>query len=301
MTPFLSIIIVVLVGMLLVLASLHPERTKDSIFELRRRQRMGDKRASDTLRRETLLLQVSVLNTPARAMLIALVAILLFQLFSWWGLLASLLVALSYEQIAHLSFFAKMTNRLYARREERLLEFISKYKKSMQMIGGKKSLHDEVRTVASKEELAHLLEASPIFSEDDKRLLENTLRFSGRTTSELMTPKEKVVTVDDSELLGPLVLDDLHKTGHTIFPVVKGDKVVGLLDSSDHSDLHTKESVHVRSVMRSEVVKIHEDMALDESLKLLLATKEQLVIVVDDNEQMVGVISLKDIVRALTG
>src|SRR5690606_7905675 len=113
--------------------------------------------------------------------------------------------------------------------------------------------------------------------------------------------RNKVVTVDDSELLGPLVLDDLHKTGHTIFPVVKGEAVVGLLDSSDHADLHTKESVHVRSVMHTDIVEVGEDTRLDAALRTLLATKEQLLIVVGDTAQMAGIVSLKDVVRALIG
>lgn len=302
MSVFLFLTAVLLVLLLIFTKAVRLASADESLFELRRRQRIRDGRAADTLRMQSLRTQGAVLTGPLQAVLMVLLTALFVYLLGWaWGLITSLLIGLFYGRIAELAFVRKTANKLYKQYEPALLGVVSKYKKTIQFIGGKRLLEERVHPIGSREELAHLLEQSPVFTEEDTALLKNTFRFKERTVEELMTPKEKIVTVDDSELLGPLVLDDLHKTGHTIFPVVKGGAVVGLLDSSDHVDLHTKESVHVRSVMHTDVAKGNEAMTLDEALRALLASKEQLLIVLDDSDQMTGILSLKDVVRALTG
>ena len=287
---------------LVFISAIQPKPRATSVFELRRRQRLRDTAATEALRRETLLAQGAVLGMPLRAMLLVLFsATLLYQLGWPLGLLVALFTGLVYSRIAHISFIQKFSNTIYKKYEPRLLDLASKYKKSIRLLGGKRLLEEQTYPIGSREELAYLLEQSPVFSEDDTNLLKNTFRFKERTVEELMVPKEKVITVDDTELLGPLVLDDLHKTGHTIFPVVKDKAVVGLLDSSDHVDLHVKESVHVRSVMHTDIAKVSEDMTLDVALRALLNTKDQLMIVEGNDGQLVGIVSLKDIVRALIG
>lgn len=302
MSIILLLITVLLLAVLLCIAAIQPRPATSSVFELRRRQRLRDTTATEALRRETLIAQASVLGVPFRAILLILIsAVLLYQLDWLMGLPVALFVGLTYNRVAHISFLQDLSNALYRKYESHFLDLASKYKKAIRFVGGKKLLEERVYPIGSREELAYLLEQSPVFSDEDTNLLKNTFRFKERTVEELMTPKEKVITVDDSELLGPLVLDDLHKTGHTIFPVVKDKAVVGLLDSSDHVDLHAKESVHVRSVMHTDIAKVSEDMTLDTALRTLLTTKEQLMIVVDDDEQLIGIVSLKDIVRALIG
>ncbi len=288
--------------LLVLVSAVKPKRATASLFELRRRQRLRDNGASEELRRQALLTQAAALSWPIRAVLLVLLTALFIYLMGWaGGLLIILVICLIHDRIAQIAFISKLSNRIYNRNERTLLGLVSKYKKPIRLIGGKRILEERIVPLGSKEEFTHLLELSPIFSEGDKRILEKTLRFKERTVKELMIPRNKVITVADSELLGPLVLHDLHKTGHTIFPVIKGDAVVGLLDSTDHFDLHTKESVHVRSVMHSDVTEVDEGASLNEALRALLSTKEQLLIVVNDDGKMTGIVSLKDIVRAIVG
>ncbi len=302
MSVFLFILAGGLFTLLIVLAAARPPRAAHSLYELRRRQHLRDKNASDELRRQALLGQASVLYTPLLAVLLVSITALLIYLLGWTaGLAGAFAVALLYGRIASIPLVKKLANKVYRRNEQRLLGVVSKYKKATRAIGGKRPPEEHQPPIGSKEELLHLMESSPMFSDDDKQLLENTLRFRQRTVGELMTPKSKVVTVADSELLGPLVLDDLHKSGHTIFPVVKDEAVVGLLDSRDHIDLHTKESVYVRSVMHTDVPKINETATLSEALEVFIRAKESLLIVVDSDGQMVGIVSLSDIVQALVG
>ena len=51
----------------------------------------------------------------------------------------------------------------------------------------------------------------------------HSLSFDNEKVSSVMTPRNEIKTIKKSEILGPLVLDDLHKTGHSRFPVIDGD------------------------------------------------------------------------------
>ena len=68
-----------------------------------------------------------------------------------------------------------------------------------------------------------------------------------------MTPWKGVASVDNKELLGPLVLDDLHKSGHYRFPAVEksSQDIVGVLNIRSLVDVsvsnHTQRVDHAMS------------------------------------------------------
>jgi CBS domain containing-hemolysin-like protein len=168
-------------------------------------------------------------------------------------------------------------------------------------VGLKKELKDDRPLPSSAEEIAHIIEASQVFSSDDTRLLKSALGFRRRLVKDNMTPKDKIISVPYDELLGPLVLDGLHKTGHTLFPVMKGDDIVGILDSSGHVAVRDQNSAYVRDVMYTDSVNINQEATLDDALQLFLTSKQRLLIVVNDEAKTTGLLSLGDVVRALTG
>lgn len=302
MFGFLLCISGILFVLLVLLTGAKAPHSPVSLFELRRRQKIRDKTAEEALRREELLAQLSTLKAPLSALLlVALSGLLIYLLGLTSGLLASLFIGLIYARIAHLSPVRKLAAKLAKKSEKKLLALTAKHERKIRLIGGRAALRSKSAPLSSREELVHLLDTSPLFSEEDKRLLSSALGFKNRTVKEIMTPMKVVTTVAHTELLGPLVLHDLHKTGHTIFPVARGKEIVGLLDSSDHTMLRTKESVHVRDVMHTELTHIDQDTTLDEALKTFTATKQPLLIITGDTGEAVGIVSLGDTVRALTG
>lgn len=292
----------VLLTALILLAATSLPHASVSLYELRRRVAARDPAAEKALRREELLAQLDALKAPLGAlMLIALLFVSIHLFGRTSGLLAAVLVAILHGRVAQIEAVRKFANSRFRRHETKILRFIDKYSTVIQFIIGRRELRDARPSLASREELAHVLEASDIFTNEDRVLVEHALRFRGRKVKQHMVPRDEMVTIKSTELLGPLVLDDLHKTGHTIFPVTKGKDIVGLLDSSDHVGLRNKESVHVREVMRTDITKIDQSARLDEALQVFVEVKQSLLIVVDDDNQVVGLLSLGDVVRALTG
>lgn len=301
MTIFMLILGSILYVCLLLALSTQPRHSSLSIFELRRRQKQKDQRAAEALRREELIAHLATLKIPFLIVSAAAITMLFYLALGGKGLVIIGVLGLMTGRLMRISLVCRFADSLYKTYEPRLLAVLERHHQKIELIGGRVSLREASKELGSREELAHMIERADIFSEDDKQLVEGALRFGSRTVSELMTPRSEVTTIAYTELLGPLVLDDLHKTGHTLFPVMKGAMVIGILDSTDHSALHIKESMPVRSVMNTDFVTIVKSALLEEALELLMQNRQQLVIVVDDEGQMDGLLTLTDIVEALTG
>ena len=157
-----------------------------------------------------------------------------------------------------------------------------------------------------RDDLIDLLETQAVVPENriekfELDLAMHALTFGDKTIGQTMTPRRvvKMVSVDDQ--LGPIVMDELHASGHSRFPVYQGsqDTIIGTLYL--HDLLHVKSNASVRSLMRPSVYYLHEDQSLYDALQALLVTHHHLFIVVNSFEEFVGVISSEDILETLIG
>jgi CBS domain containing-hemolysin-like protein len=103
--------------------------------------------------------------------------------------------------------------------------------------------------------------------------------------------------------LGPLTLNDLHKTGHSRLPVINGDidHVVGILNLKGLLALDIKRSTTAEKAMDPKVYYIRADQVLQHALAAFLRTKHQLFIVVNEYRETVGLLTLEDAIEALIG
>ena len=70
-----------------------------------------------------------------------------------------------------------------------------------------------------------------------------------------MTLRSDLKTVNYDDVIGPLLLDNLHKTGNVCFPVIKDnlDNVVGTIYLSDVISIDTDKTKIALKVMRTPV------------------------------------------------
>ncbi|HUP26358.1 MAG TPA: CBS domain-containing protein [Candidatus Limnocylindrales bacterium] len=132
-------------------------------------------------------------------------------------------------------------------------------------------------------------------------LARRALTFGDDTVGQHMIPRRAVKSVAADEPLGPIVMDELHASGHSRFPVYDGKKgnVVGTLFLRDL--LTATHGGTVRSRMKEEVSYIHEDQSLQDALQAILKTHHQLFIVVNSFEEYVGIITIEDILETIIG
>lgn len=157
-----------------------------------------------------------------------------------------------------------------------------------------------------KEDIVSLLEQQK--NQPDNRiahgeidLLSHALTFGDKTVSDALVPKRVVKSVAATDAVGPVLMDELHASGHSRFPVyeVKKDNIVGVLYL--HDLVATKKSGTVSNIMRRKVTYVHEDFTLYQTLQAFIKTKQHLFIVVNSFEEYVGIITIEDVLERVIG
>lgn len=167
--------------------------------------------------------------------------------------------------------------------------------------------HVSVKTgLYEKDDLAELLEdqrhlPDNRIPEADIDLLQHALWFGDTLVRDAYVPLRIVTTVSEAEAIGPKLMDDLYKSGHSRFPVYKAEQtnIVGTLYLRDLVKKQAKG--HVRDVMREDVYYVHEDFTLHQALQAFLKTKHHLFIVVNSFEEFVGILTIEDILEKVIG
>lgn len=302
----LELLAALLFGLLLILGATVPHRSQKSIYELERQARANNKAAQLELNRTKFQADIVSLQMIKISGALVLFAASLVAAFGWlWGIVLAVAGAISYGPLARLSFIQSFAAKLYEAYESTVLEFVGKHQKIMWWLRwGNPKMVDT--TLSSKDELKHLVEqAHSILSEHERKLIVQSLNFDQRQVKEVMTPRSMVRTIKKTELLGPLVLDDLHKSGHSRFPVIQGDidHVVGTLYLRDVLTLDTarKHTATAETAMDKKVFYIKEDQTLTHALNAFLKTHHHLFIVVNEFRETVGILSLEDTMEALLG
>jgi len=306
MMVFMVVMCVVVFALILLVSGFVPRRSTISAYELERRKSNGDKSAEKTLLREELLTDILSLQRVVSSLLLVILVTLLTASFGWLlGVALSLLVALEYGSMARLRLINRYSQRLYETHEEVLLKLSNKYARGfLRLVRNVAPLPPPSQQLHSREELQYLVaQSKTILSDDEKKLISHGLEFSGREVREIMTPRGVIDSISKSELLGPLVLDDLHRTGHSRFPVIDGniDHIVGMLYIQNLFALDTKRSVTVEKAMEPKVYYIHENQSLPHALAAFLRTRHHLFVVVNEFRETVGLLSLEDVIEALLG
>ena len=143
-------------------------------------------------------------------------------------------------------------------------------------------------------------------SESDLKTAHAALDFSSKTVGQTMLPRSKVKWVAASEVIGPMVTDELHKSGQTRFAVVKEISktaepgVVGSLYLQDLLD-HLEDRGHIRDIMHPGAGTIDETAGLRDCLAQFLKSGQQLLVVKNNFQEIAGVITLEDVLAQILG
>ncbi len=289
---------------LLFVAGVTPNRSKLSEFELQRR--LDDKLSGSLLewRRGDLYAEVMTIRRVLIAFLLVLASALAIAEYGWlWGLLGSLALILLYNRLAAVKFVHTSAQRQYDRHEKAFLRWLDQNRKFIRPFRGVADTGYN-QELASREELAHLVDqAHGLISPDERKMIHGALDFKDKRIKDYMTPRSVMEVIGAHELLGPLVLNDLHKTGHSHFPVLDGDidHIVGILHLHNLLTITKKESVTVKEIMEPKVLFIHEDQTLADALSACIKHRRHLLVVINEFRETVGVVTIEDAVEQLIG
>jgi len=304
MFTFLVILSALLFITVVIVAAINPHYSVFSTYELEHRAGLGDTAARHYLQQhrhaDTVL---SLRNLLVNIFLVAL-SFLLVALFGWvLGGLWVVIILVVFHSFSRIRFIRTAADQLYRAVESRLFRFIENNGWLKAVIHSNGQVHQQFR-IGSRDELEHLIDQSDaILAPEDKRLVLQSLSFNKKTVADVMTPAQGIVHIKRNEFLGPLTLDELHKSGHSRLPVTHADidHIVGILHLDSLLTLDTKRSVTAEKAMDAHVHYIRHDQTLPHALSALLRTHQHMFIVIDQSRRTVGLVTIDDVVAALIG
>ncbi|MFO8111485.1 MAG: hemolysin family protein [Desulfosalsimonadaceae bacterium] len=136
---------------------------------------------------------------------------------------------------------------------------------------------------------------------DERELIHNIIKLDDLSVSEIMTPSADMFFIDRNE---DLALDRILDSGYTRIPVVEGniDKTIGLVNVKDlfAEQIKKEGAVDIEKIIR-EPYFVPEYKKLDQLLKQFKRKKEHAAVVVNEYGEVVGMVTLEDVLEAIVG
>jgi putative hemolysin len=141
-----------------------------------------------------------------------------------------------------------------------------------------------------------------VIEKHEHTMVRNVFRLDDRQIASLMTPRSEIVYLDINQTLEEN-LDRLIQSNHSRFPVCRGgiDKVLGVITTKKVLKLTLKGGVTDLSEQLQPCVYVPESLT---GMKLLEQFREsgiQMVFVIDEYGEILGLITLQDVLEALAG
>lgn len=315
-----TIVFILLSLLLLALSALFSGLTLGllsiSKFELKRKADMGDAEAQIVYpmraKGNELLVSLLIGNVMVNAALVVVLYQFLPGNTAWAAfltvILATILITI-FGEILPQAFLKKNGLSFAAKISPFLNVYLNIMKPLSSRIGRTldKTIGGELPTIYSTEELVKILEEheesdDSAIEADEIAIVRNAINFGDKLVHDVMTPKSVVSMIEAKEILSPKMLQELHDSGHSRFPVYEEelDNIIGTLYLRDLIDVG-KHHKTAEQAMEDTVFFVNENQALDHALNAFFRTKHHIFIVINEFKEMVGVITIEDIIEEILG
>jgi len=171
------------------------------------------------------------------------------------------------------------------------------------LFGGKERVKHPFVTEEMIEMMLKVGEKEGTIEKHEREIISNVFDFTDEKAHGVMTPREKIISIDESETLD-IALSIINESGHSRIPVYRNDfdNIMGMLYAKDLLKFRTQDlsRIKVMQILRPLlVVKAGRDIS--SLLKELQQRKMNLAIVIDNNMKVMGLISIEDIIEELVG
>jgi CBS domain containing-hemolysin-like protein len=139
-------------------------------------------------------------------------------------------------------------------------------------------------------------------SSEELEIAQRALSFDNYTVADVVTPRKQIKIVQAGDTIGPILIDELHKSGEEYVLVRDGSGTkspfVGTLAINQ---LGLQSTGQIRDAMDVTVYYLHEKDPLSEALHAFFVTNYPVFVVVNSAEDYVGIITIKNVLRQLLG
>jgi len=159
----------------------------------------------------------------------------------------------------------------------------------------------------TREEIRNMIktgEREGILDEEERQMIQRTLRFQDTVAKEVMTPRLDVGAISKNVTVEQAI-EECMQSGHARLPVYDGslDDVTGVFDIRDldeESDYDETVKMQVSEVI-STTLRVPESKNIDELLFEMREKRLHMVIVVDEFGATEGIVTIEDIVEEIVG
>jgi CBS domain containing-hemolysin-like protein len=137
-------------------------------------------------------------------------------------------------------------------------------------------------------------------TDEELEIVERTLSFDDYTISDIMTSRKKVKILLANDTVGPILIDEVHKSGQP-YALVRESAKGPFAGTLLAHQLNLDSSGKVKDSMDSTVYYLHESDALGQALHAFFVTNSSLFVVVNNFEEYVGVLTIAAVLKQLLG
>ena len=159
-------------------------------------------------------------------------------------------------------------------------------------------------TPKTTEEFIDLLRRTPksILDDTARERISAVMSFDDRTIGSIMIPKSKMVFVNEADILGPLALDKLYKSGFTNFPVIDNrNQIKGVIHTEALNALEIKKTDRASKYLDPAVHYLHTGDSLKYAVTEIERTGSNFFIVLDDSDELAGFFTIQQLLNYLLG
>ncbi len=141
-----------------------------------------------------------------------------------------------------------------------------------------------------------------VIEEGEKNLIFNVFSFNDTEAYQIMTPKEKVVSIDIN-IEKQELMDTIRSSKYTRMPIYNKskDNIIGILNIKDIIIYHKKyKRLNLLDIMHEAIV-VNKNDKVDDIFKLLQQKHQAMVIVKDKEDNFVGIITMEDAIEEIVG
>lgn len=160
--------------------------------------------------------------------------------------------------------------------------------------------------IYEKEDLSGLLtlqkdQADNRITEADIELIQRALSFGDKQVADIVQPRRDAHLVNADDTLGPVLMDQLHKSKQSSFLVYKDskDNILGSLLMKDA--VAAKQGGRVFDLVHHDLIFMNEDFTLRQALTAFQQTGQQVAVVINAFEEFLGVVTLSALLQELAG
>ncbi|WP_415380899.1 hemolysin family protein [Halosimplex sp. TS25] len=169
--------------------------------------------------------------------------------------------------------------------------------------GGSPSIES---TYVTRDELRNMIktgEREGILDEDEREMLQRTLRFTDASAKEVMTPRLDVVAVS-AEATVEEAIRQCIQSGHARLPAYEGslDNVTGVFDIRElqESDYGDFDDLDVTDVV-TPTLHVPESKNIDDLLSEMRENRIHMAIVIDEFGATEGIVTMEDVTEEIVG